>query len=314
MQRASRTSRQPVCVRRVASSTNVPGRWRRPAATVKPVGPSRKLPAARSRIAPKTLRPSGRGRQSHSILPAGETRAFTSQSERNAYSAIGGNGLSAGEIWVAAVPAATAACWPSPDPARMPWRGGAPPNSSSPFAGCSFATRLPSPSRSLELRLRSYQHIPDRSNTPSSLVAQRTTKTGDSARCEILVDDAACWPAVRESLGPVAPRSDDRVTWASSRDRPYVGASRLVFVLPLARRRILVDAGQLARRGILEDLVCLLEVPFFRTAVPAVPDEVADDREDNHDNKEDKLHPEVHVALLSMIAAVPYATTSVMVW
>src|SRR5262249_11690331 len=33
-----------------------------------------------------------RGRQSHSTLPDGATSAITSQSERNAYSAMGGNG------------------------------------------------------------------------------------------------------------------------------------------------------------------------------------------------------------------------------
>src|SRR5438105_1082870 len=47
-------------------------------------------------MAAKTLRPSGRGRHIHSTLPLGETSAFTSQSERKAYSAIGGNGLSIG--------------------------------------------------------------------------------------------------------------------------------------------------------------------------------------------------------------------------
>src|SRR4030095_13017853 len=42
-----------------------------------------------------TLRPSGRGEHSHSTLPLGATRALVSQSDRNAYSAIGGNGLGA---------------------------------------------------------------------------------------------------------------------------------------------------------------------------------------------------------------------------
>src|SRR5487761_1327491 len=85
------------------------------------------------------------------------------------------------------------------------------------------------------------------------------------------------------------------------------------FVLAFAGRRILVNAGQLARRGVLEDLVRGLEVPLPVTAVPAVPDEVADDREDNHEGKKDNLQSEVHVALRSTIAAVPYATTSVIV-
>ena len=80
---------------------------------------------------------------------------------------------------------------------------------------------------------------------------------------------------------------------------------RFVSVLPLARRWILINAGQLARRRILEDLVGGLEVPSSLAAVPPVPDEVAGDREDNHDNKDDKLHPEGQVALLSTIAAVP---------
>jgi hypothetical protein len=42
---------------------------------------------------PNTLGLSGRGRHIHSTFPDGATRAFTSQSERNAYWAIGGNGL-----------------------------------------------------------------------------------------------------------------------------------------------------------------------------------------------------------------------------
>ena len=36
---------------------------------------------------------SGRGAHSHSTLPLGPTRAVTSRSLRNPYSAIGGNGL-----------------------------------------------------------------------------------------------------------------------------------------------------------------------------------------------------------------------------
>ena len=40
-----------------------------------------------------TPRPSGRGEHSHSTLPLGATRALVSQSDRNAYSAMGGNGL-----------------------------------------------------------------------------------------------------------------------------------------------------------------------------------------------------------------------------
>ena len=47
-------------------------------------------------MAAKTLGPSGRGRHIHSTLPLGETSALTSQSERKAYSAMGGKGLSMG--------------------------------------------------------------------------------------------------------------------------------------------------------------------------------------------------------------------------
>ncbi len=42
--------------------------------------------------APKTLGESSRGRHSHSTLPLAATSAVTSQSERNAYSAMGGKG------------------------------------------------------------------------------------------------------------------------------------------------------------------------------------------------------------------------------
>src|SRR3954453_20757387 len=52
----------------------------------------RKVPASRSSMAPKTLGPSKRGRHSHSTAPLGATSAHVSQSERNAYSAIGGDG------------------------------------------------------------------------------------------------------------------------------------------------------------------------------------------------------------------------------
>src|SRR3954469_11310176 len=52
----------------------------------------RKVPASRSSIAPKTLGPSKRGRHIHSTAPEGATSAQVSQSDRNAYSAIGGKG------------------------------------------------------------------------------------------------------------------------------------------------------------------------------------------------------------------------------
>jgi hypothetical protein len=56
-------------------------------------GPNRNDPADRSRRAPKTLGESGRGRHSHSIDPSGAIRQLFSQSERKAYSAMGGNSL-----------------------------------------------------------------------------------------------------------------------------------------------------------------------------------------------------------------------------
>src|SRR4051812_33856907 len=55
-------------------------------------GPMRNVPASRSSIAPNTEGPSKRGRHIHSTAPLGATSAQVSQSERNAYSAIGGNG------------------------------------------------------------------------------------------------------------------------------------------------------------------------------------------------------------------------------
>src|SRR5438132_12733736 len=77
-----------------------------------PAGPNRKLPALRSRIDAKTLGLSGRGRHIHSTRPLGATRQFASQSERNAYSAIGGNELAI-LIGAGTAPAWGAAC-PSP--------------------------------------------------------------------------------------------------------------------------------------------------------------------------------------------------------
>src|SRR3954469_22211234 len=57
-----------------------------------PNGPSRNEPPARSSSEPKTLGESKRGTQSQSIAPSGATKAPVWQFERNAYSAIGGNG------------------------------------------------------------------------------------------------------------------------------------------------------------------------------------------------------------------------------
>ena len=81
---ASRTTSQPVGVCHVVSSTSVPGRYRRAVGTRTPCGPTRKEPAARSRTAANTLGESGRGTHIHSTAPAGDTRQFDSQSDRNA--------------------------------------------------------------------------------------------------------------------------------------------------------------------------------------------------------------------------------------
>jgi hypothetical protein len=83
MSSTSRTMIQPVGVPQLVSSTIVPGRYRLAAGTSTPAGPSRKPPASRSRIAPKTLGESIRGTQSHSTLPLGATSAVHSVSERN---------------------------------------------------------------------------------------------------------------------------------------------------------------------------------------------------------------------------------------
>src|SRR4051794_41957982 len=82
---------QPPEVPQLVSSTFVPGRYLRAAGTSTSAGPSRKPPASRSRIAPNTLGESKRGMHSHSTLPFGPTSAQVSQSDRNPYSAIGGN-------------------------------------------------------------------------------------------------------------------------------------------------------------------------------------------------------------------------------
>src|SRR6266702_2016550 len=97
--RASRTMTHPAEVRQVVSSTMVPGRYRRPAGTTTPSGPSRNPPAALSSIAPNTLGASGLGRHSHSTFPLGATSALTSRSERKAYSSIAGKGLRRSRGW-----------------------------------------------------------------------------------------------------------------------------------------------------------------------------------------------------------------------
>src|SRR3954463_10559624 len=51
------------------------------------------MPASRSSSAPNTLGESKRGRHIHSTAPLGATSAPVSQSERNPYWAIGGEGV-----------------------------------------------------------------------------------------------------------------------------------------------------------------------------------------------------------------------------
>src|SRR5436190_18482953 len=92
MRRTSRTMIQPVFVPQLVSRTIVPGRYRRAAGTMTSSGPRRNEPASRSSIAPKMLAESSRGRHIHSMAPLGATSANDSQSERKAYSAMGGNG------------------------------------------------------------------------------------------------------------------------------------------------------------------------------------------------------------------------------
>src|SRR5258708_6501655 len=108
MQNAWRTMSRPVRVRQVVSRTSVPGRYRRPAGTITPLGANRKAPAARSRMAANTLGLSGRGRHIHSTRPLGAMRALTSQSDRKAYSAMGGKALAMWPIEGAGAPAGPA--------------------------------------------------------------------------------------------------------------------------------------------------------------------------------------------------------------
>jgi len=92
MVNASRTSSQPLGVCQVVSNTFVPGIYVRDVGTFMPYGPKRKYPEPRSSRLPKTLGLSNLGTQSQSTEPSGATRAPVWQFERNAYSAIGGNG------------------------------------------------------------------------------------------------------------------------------------------------------------------------------------------------------------------------------
>src|SRR3954454_1356681 len=89
---ASRTTIQPLGVRQVVTRTFVPGSYGRATGWLMPNGPRRNEPAARSSSEPKTLGESNWGTQSQSIAPSGATKAPVWQFERNAYSAIGGNG------------------------------------------------------------------------------------------------------------------------------------------------------------------------------------------------------------------------------
>src|SRR5215218_4969261 len=67
--------------------------------TLMPNGASRKLPPPRSSSEPNTLGESKRGTHSQSIAPSGATKAPVWQSDKNAYSAIGGNGDGAAALW-----------------------------------------------------------------------------------------------------------------------------------------------------------------------------------------------------------------------
>ena len=88
----SRTRIHPRGVCQAVMMLFVPGSYVRPDGMLIPNGPSRKVPAPRSSRVPNTLGESKRGTQSQSTAPSGATSAPVWQLERNAYSAIGGNG------------------------------------------------------------------------------------------------------------------------------------------------------------------------------------------------------------------------------
>ena len=71
-----------------------------------PKGPSRNAPAPRSSRLPNTLGESKRGMQSQSIAPSDAISAPVWQSERNAYSSMGGNGDGAAALCCARSPVA----------------------------------------------------------------------------------------------------------------------------------------------------------------------------------------------------------------
>src|SRR4029077_10963257 len=105
----------------VVTSTLVPGAYERCTGTLKPNGPSRNDPAPRSSTMPNTLGASKRGTHSQSIAPSGATSAPVWQSERNAYSAIGGNGDGAAALW-----GCSAACGVAPSRVTPVAIGGSP--------------------------------------------------------------------------------------------------------------------------------------------------------------------------------------------
>ncbi len=81
---ASSTLTHPCGVIHVVSITFVPGKYRRPAGTYTPYGPTLKRPAPRSSIAANTLGESKWGRHIHSTDPSEATSAPVWQSDRNA--------------------------------------------------------------------------------------------------------------------------------------------------------------------------------------------------------------------------------------
>jgi hypothetical protein len=94
-----RTVTQPVGVFHTAEMVLLPGSYCRDAGTLSPNGPIRNIPAPRSRRDPNTLGESNRGTHSQSTEPSGAISAPVWQFERNAYSAIGGNGDGAAALW-----------------------------------------------------------------------------------------------------------------------------------------------------------------------------------------------------------------------
>src|SRR4051794_41891431 len=98
--------------------------------TLRPNGPRRKQPASRSSSMPKTLGESNDGTHSQSIAPSGATSAPVWQSDRNAYSAIGGEGEGGAALLscCSSLPTGTYTQWPWGGPVAAltlpPPRGG----------------------------------------------------------------------------------------------------------------------------------------------------------------------------------------------